>query len=52
MSPKEATPHPKRPLSAKNDTRFAQNMKRHAERDMRMRQKAPRTTRKRELAYS
>lgn len=27
MSPKEATPHPKRPLSAKNGTRFAQNMK-------------------------
>lgn len=27
MSPKEATPHPKRPLSAKDGTRFAQNMK-------------------------
>lgn len=27
MSPKEATPHSKRPLSAKNGTRFAQNMK-------------------------
>lgn len=27
MSPKEATPHPKRPLSAKDGTRFVQNMK-------------------------
>ncbi len=27
MSPKEATPHSKRPLSAKDGTRFAQNMK-------------------------
>ena len=27
MSPKEATPHLKRPLSAKDGTRFAQNMK-------------------------
>ena len=27
MSPKEATPHPKRPPSAKDGTRFAQNMK-------------------------
>lgn len=27
MSPKEATPHPKRPLSAKDGTRFAQNTK-------------------------
>ena len=27
VSPKEATPHPKRPLSAKDGTRFAQNMK-------------------------
>ena len=27
MSPKDATPHPKRPLSAKDGTRFAQNMK-------------------------
>ena len=27
VSPKEATPHPKRPLSAKDGTRFVQNMK-------------------------
>ena len=27
MSPKEAPPHPKRPLSAKDGTRFVQNMK-------------------------
>ena len=52
MSPKEATPHPKRPLSAKDGTRFAQNMKKACRTRLRMRQKAPRTTRKRELAYS